>query len=106
MSKRVLVLAGTYEARKLISEFSSISNVELFASFAGVTKNPEKLPISTRFGGFGGINGLVKYIESEQINLIIDATHPFSEQIKQHVNQASQITGSTISSLFATSLGT
>ena len=89
MPKKILVLAGTYEARKLIAEISAIPNLDIVASYAGVTKNPVKLRSQTRFGGFGGVEGLIDYLESEHINFIIDATHPFSEQIKLHASQAS-----------------
>lgn len=92
MSKKVLVLAGTYEARKLIETFSIIPDVELIASYAGVTKNPKKLKVQTRFGGFGGVKGLVNYLKNENIKVMIDATHPFSEQIKDHAIQASSQT--------------
>ena len=93
MPKKVLILAGTYEARILIETFSIIPNVELIASYAGVTKNPKKLKIQTRIGGLGGVKGLVKYLKNENIKVIVDATHPFSEQIKDHALQASSQTG-------------
>ena len=36
---------------------------------------------AVRIGGFGGEAGLVEYLQAEQIDLLIDATHPFAANI-------------------------
>ncbi len=38
----------------------------------------------TRIGGFGGVFGLTDYLRKQQIDLLIDATHPFATQISCH----------------------
>jgi precorrin-6A/cobalt-precorrin-6A reductase len=48
---------------------------------AGRTSQPKPSPIPTRIGGFGGVEGLIDYLASENINTVVDATHPYAEQI-------------------------
>ena len=76
---RVLVLAGTSEARALIGEISGKHKV--VASLAGVTRDPIDLGCETRVGGFGGVDGLVKFLRNEQIEAVVDGTHPFAAQM-------------------------
>lgn len=47
----------------------------------------------TRFGGFGGIEGLVAWLRRERIRCVIDATHPFAEQISRHAAIACEVAG-------------
>jgi precorrin-6A/cobalt-precorrin-6A reductase len=46
-----------------------------------------------RIGGFGGIDGLARTIRDEKIDMMIDATHPFAEQISAHALAASKACG-------------
>jgi len=41
-----------------------------------------------RIGGFGGVNGLVAYLETHRIEAVIDATHPFAAQMSRHASDA------------------
>ena len=45
---------------------------------------PVTQPLPTRVGGFGGIDGLIRYLEAERITHVIDATHPFAAQMSRH----------------------
>ncbi|MEO1160630.1 MAG: precorrin-6A/cobalt-precorrin-6A reductase, partial [Pseudomonadota bacterium] len=36
-------------------------------------------PVETRTGGFGGAEGLARYIDGQRINLILNASHPFAQ---------------------------
>ncbi|MFQ5438112.1 MAG: cobalt-precorrin-6A reductase [Paracoccaceae bacterium] len=74
----VLLLAGTTEARDLAALLADEPDVEAVASFAGLTRRPEALPIPSRSGGFGGKEGFCAYLEEHRINAVIDATHPFA----------------------------
>ena len=56
-----LVLAGTNEARQ-ICKYLFENHIPAIASIAGITRNPKKLAIKTRVGGFGGVDGFQKYI--------------------------------------------
>jgi precorrin-6A/cobalt-precorrin-6A reductase len=58
-------------------------------SLAGLGKVPDDLSCAVRVGGFGGSQGLTRYIESEQIGLVIDATHPYAARISANAVQAS-----------------
>ena len=79
--KKLLVLAGTAEARRLCAELSRLPQLEILASLAGRTTRPGKYLVRTRVGGFGGTEGLADFVRSERFDAIIDATHPFAVQI-------------------------
>jgi precorrin-6A/cobalt-precorrin-6A reductase len=81
---RVLILGGTSEARALAAHIAEMPDVEAALSLAGRTREPQAQPIATRIGGFGGIDGLCAYLGGERIERVIDATHPFAEQMSRH----------------------
>jgi len=82
--KRVLILGGTTEARELITKISLIPGLEVINSLAGCTLRPVIMWENTRLGGFGGVPGLKQYLEQQQIDILIDATHPFAAQISEN----------------------
>ncbi len=77
---RVLLLAGSGEARAIASELGA-RGADVIASFAGAVKEPAALGVPTRIGGFGGEAGFVAFINSEGIGAVVDATHPFAAKI-------------------------
>jgi len=79
--KRVLILGGTGDATELAVRAAQISGVEVITSLAGRTRQPVVSSENTRIGGFGGVAGLRNYLREQQIDLLIDATHPFAAQI-------------------------
>ncbi|HEY9748597.1 MAG TPA: cobalt-precorrin-6A reductase [Allocoleopsis sp.] len=83
--RRVLILGGTSEATALAARASTLPEVEIIMSLAGRTRQPIDLSsgrdIKMRMGGFGGIAGLTEYLQKQQIDVLIDATHPFAAQI-------------------------
>jgi precorrin-6A/cobalt-precorrin-6A reductase len=79
--KRLLILGGTGDAVKLASLAMSIPGLEVITSLAGRTISPKALLGKVRIGGFGGESGLVEYLQVENIDLLIDATHPFAARI-------------------------
>ncbi len=81
---RVLVLGGTSEANKLAGLLAGHSGISAMLSFAGRTTVPRTPQIPYRIGGFGGVVGLQAYLEAERIDVLVDATHPFAEQISRH----------------------
>lgn len=85
MSKNVLILGGTAEAFDLADKLNKEHpDWKIISSLAGRTESP-KMPIGeTRVGGFGGVDGLIKFIEDNQINKVIDATHPFAKIISNN----------------------
>lgn len=46
-----------------------------------------------RMGGFGGVDGLAAYLKTGRIGVIVDATHPFAEQMSRHAVAAAALTG-------------
>jgi precorrin-6A/cobalt-precorrin-6A reductase len=81
---RVLLLGGTWEASKLASLLAGQSGISAMLSFAGRTTAPRAPNIPYRSGGFGGVDGLAVYLEAERIDVLVDATHPFAEQMSHH----------------------
>ena len=98
-SLRILVLGGTSEATALSQTLEEDNRFEPILSFAGRTQHPV-LPIKeTRIGGFGGVDGLTRYLNDNQIDLIVDATHPFAAQISRNVATASSVSGISVLAL-------
>ena len=48
---------------------------------------------SNWIGGFGGVSGLAAYLHQENIDLLIDATHPFAQQISWNAAEAAALCG-------------
>jgi precorrin-6A/cobalt-precorrin-6A reductase len=55
--------------------------------------------VPTRVGGFGGVDGLVSYLTSESVACLVDATHPFAQQISQNAQAAAGRTGTRLIAL-------
>jgi precorrin-6A/cobalt-precorrin-6A reductase len=85
---RILVLGGSSEASQLAKALSQRQDIFATFSLAGRTKNPAALPLPTRIGGFGGVEGLVAYLQAEGVEAVIDATHPFAAQMKRNAADA------------------
>jgi precorrin-6A/cobalt-precorrin-6A reductase len=76
---RVLLLGGTAEARELAAALAP--EAEVISSLAGRVPNPA-LPVGqVRIGGFGGAEQLRQYLRDNQIDAVVDATHPFAAAI-------------------------
>jgi len=83
---RVLLLGGTAEARALAKALHP--QVDIISSLAGRVPEPA-LPIGpVRIGGFGGVDGLRRWLQEERINAVIDATHPFAATMTAHAAEA------------------
>ncbi|PIF02545.1 MAG: precorrin-6A reductase [Propionibacterium sp.] len=77
---KILLLGGTSEARALAPQLLSEGH-QVISSLAGRVDSPLLPDGEVRIGGFGGVSGLASYLRQNQIELVIDATHPFAEQI-------------------------
>ncbi len=84
---KVLILGGTAGGRALARALGA----EAVLSLAGVTAAPLSAP--DRVGGFGGAAGLADYLEMENFDALIDATHPFAAQISHNAAKAARATG-------------
>ncbi|WP_434624139.1 cobalt-precorrin-6A reductase [Azospirillum sp. B2RO_4] len=85
---KVLILGGTTEATALAKRLAGHPRIDARVSLAGRTKNPVLPPLPTRIGGFGGMGGLIDYLRTEGIEVVIDATHPFADQISANAAAA------------------
>ncbi|MBB3424367.1 precorrin-6A/cobalt-precorrin-6A reductase [Rhizobium sp. BK312] len=85
---RILILGGTTEARALAAALASRADIEVVLSLAGRTADPAPQPVPVRSGGFGGAEGLARYVSDEEIDLLIDATHPFAARISANAAAA------------------
>jgi precorrin-6A/cobalt-precorrin-6A reductase len=91
-TQRILILGGTAEAREIAALLVALGH-DVTTSLAGVTSAPI-LPVGKmRVGGFGGVEGMVHYLLSAQINVLLDATHPFAANISRHACDAAQMAG-------------
>ena len=90
--RRLLILGGTAEAaalaRAALDRFGD--GLAVVTALAGRTDEPGPLPGIVRIGGFGGADGLADYLRAEAINFLIDATHPFADQISRHGRLAAE----------------
>ena len=82
---RILLLGGTGDALKIARRLGA----DHVYSLAGLGKVPDDLLCTVRVGGFGGAEGMARYIEQERIGLVIDATHPYAAQISTNAVEAS-----------------
>lgn len=96
---RILILGGTTEARQLAERLARRDDYHAIISLAGRTVHPRPLPVETRIGGFGGAAGLADYLRNQNISLVIDATHPFANQISANAAEAARQTGVPIFAL-------
>jgi len=76
---RLLLLGGTAEARALARRLHP--DVDLISSLAGRVPDPVLPAGPVRIGGFGGVEGLRKYLDDDMITAVLDATHPFAATI-------------------------
>jgi precorrin-6A/cobalt-precorrin-6A reductase len=86
--RRVLILGGTEDATELAAKATSLAGVEVMTSLAGRTLQPGVVSGERRIGGFGGVAGLVSYLREQQIDVLVDATHPFATQISWNAIRA------------------
>jgi len=79
---RVLLLGGTAEARALAAQLDP--DVDVISSLAGRVPNPA-LPVGeVRIGGFGGVDGMRRWLVDSKVDAVVDATHPYAATITAH----------------------
>ncbi|MDF8264422.1 cobalt-precorrin-6A reductase [Luteipulveratus flavus] len=76
----VLLLGGTGEARDL-ARLLVARDIDVVSSLAGAVQAPRLPEGVTRVGGFGGVDGLSRYLLTQHISAVVDATHPFAARI-------------------------
>jgi precorrin-6A/cobalt-precorrin-6A reductase len=79
---RILLLGGTSEARALAARL--YPDVDVINSLAGRVPDPA-LPVGeVRIGGFGGVDGMRRWLSEARVDAVVDATHPYSATITAH----------------------
>jgi precorrin-6A/cobalt-precorrin-6A reductase len=84
---RILLLGGTTEAGALAQAMQD-ARIDAVYSYAGRTQAPVAQPLPTRKGGFGGVEGLARYLVANDITHVVDATHPFAAQMSWNTFEA------------------
>ena len=89
--RRILILGGTLEARRLAERLRGRADLAVTLSLAGRTAAPAAQAVPVRVGGFGGAEGLAAYLRAERIAALIDATHPYAATISANAARAATI---------------
>jgi precorrin-6A/cobalt-precorrin-6A reductase len=76
---RILLLGGTSEARALAAQLHP--GVEVVSSLAGRVPDPAMPVGEVRIGGFGGVDGLRRWLLDAGVHAVVDATHPYAATI-------------------------
>jgi precorrin-6A/cobalt-precorrin-6A reductase len=87
----LLILGGTAEAAALA--VALVDRVRVTNALAGRTAAPVLPPGECRIGGFGDAEGLAAWLCANDIDLVVDATHPFATRISAHAVAACAATG-------------
>ncbi len=92
---RVLILGGTGEARELAKELAARGE-HVVSSLAGRVARPKLPDGEVRVGGFGGPEGLARWLAENDVAALIDATHPFAERIGANAAEAARETNTPL----------
>lgn len=76
----LLLLGGTSEARACAAELVR-RDFSVVSSLAGRVAAPRIPAGAVRIGGFGGADGLARWLVENRVRAVVDATHPFAERI-------------------------
>ncbi|MEU4685728.1 cobalt-precorrin-6A reductase [Streptomyces xinghaiensis] len=88
MRRHVLILGGTGEARRLAGELATDPGLRVTSSLAGRVARPRLPAGEVRVGGFGGPEGLARWLREHRVDALIDATHPFAGTISRNAARA------------------
>ncbi len=86
---RVLLLGGVTEALAIAR---TLGPGHIY-SLAGIGRVPTDLACQVRVGGYGGAEGLAQFMRTENITLLLDATHPYAAQISANAQAAARLAG-------------
>ncbi len=89
MTPRILLLGGTGDALRIARRLGP----RHLYSLAGLGRIPDDLACEVRVSGFGGGEGLARFVREAGIGLLLDATHPYAARISANAAQASRLTG-------------
>ncbi|MBL4740791.1 MAG: cobalt-precorrin-6A reductase [Sneathiella sp.] len=81
--KNILLIGGTGEAVQVNKELSGWTDVFLTTSLAGRTLKPTALMGDVLMQGFADYGGMGQFLKNRNIDLVIDASHPFATGMSQ-----------------------
>ncbi|MDT3396872.1 cobalt-precorrin-6A reductase [Streptomyces sp. B1866] len=87
-ARHVLILGGTTEGRLLAARLAAEPGLRVTSSLAGRVAAPRLPAGRVRVGGFGGADGLARWLREHRVDALIDATHPFAGTISVHAARA------------------
>ncbi|MBV8890072.1 MAG: cobalt-precorrin-6A reductase [Alphaproteobacteria bacterium] len=94
-ARHLLILGGTAEAaalaRAALARFGDA--LQVTTALAGRTRRPGPIPGQVRIGGFGGPAALAAYLAAQDIDRVIDATHPFAWRISAEARAGCEAAG-------------
>lgn len=86
-ARRVLILGGSSEGFEMAERLVA-RGLDVVTSFAGRTEERREPAGRSRVGGFGGVEGLARYLELEVVAVVVDALHPFAARMKANAAAA------------------
>ncbi|MBC2876181.1 MULTISPECIES: cobalt-precorrin-6A reductase [Streptomyces] len=86
--RHILILGGTTEARRLAAALAGEPALRVTSSLAGRVAAPRLPAGQVRIGGFGGPEGLARWLREQHVDALIDATHPFADTISSNAAKA------------------
>lgn len=92
MRPNLLILGGTTEASALAALVAT-RGIDAVLSYAGRVASPRPQPVPHRIGGFGGAEGLARWIAAQGITHVVDATHPFAARMSGNAVRACAAVG-------------
>lgn len=94
MKPCILIFGGTREASYLSSCLVGRGRWCVVTSLLGVTSRTRTtIAGEVCVGSFGGVEGLVCYLEGRGVCCVIDATHIFASRISRNIVEACRVTG-------------
>lgn len=85
--RKILILGGTAEAAAL-ARIIDPARFEVLTSVAGLTRAVSVPSPARRTGGFGGAEGLARFLAQHRTRAVVDATHPFASTISGNAHRA------------------
>lgn len=90
----LLILGGTSEAAELARRLAGgHPKIRALVSLAGRTRAPAPLALPMRIGGFGGAEGLSRFLREHGVKAVVDATHPFAAVMPLNADAACRAAG-------------
>ncbi|MFT3877736.1 MAG: cobalt-precorrin-6A reductase [Propioniciclava sp.] len=92
---RVLVLGGTVDGREVARALTE-AGADVVTSVAGRTASARQGAPGMVTGGFGGADGLARWLAAERVDAVVDATHPFAARMSHNAAAACAQTGTPL----------